>query len=66
MARRSRPTECLESRDTDFTADEDETPALNQAFYYLVRGVNGCDGGAAPAGTDSSGAERTPGLCSVD
>ena len=35
----------------------------NRVFFYLVRGVNDCSGDAAPAGTDSTGAPRTPGLC---
>jgi hypothetical protein len=47
---------CLESDTTATSTDHAAVPAPSEAFYYLVRGQNGCGGSL---GEDSSGAERT-------
>jgi uncharacterized repeat protein (TIGR03806 family) len=55
--------QCIETRDADGEATDSDDPSLNETFYYLVRGVDGCSGETVPAGTDSSRDPRQPGLC---
>jgi subtilisin family serine protease len=58
---------CVEGGDGgDRQAFDPALPASGQAFYYLVRAVNGCPGSAGQGtlGSASSGAERTGRSCS--
>jgi hypothetical protein len=54
---------CVESRDGDSTAVDSDTPATDEVYFYLVRGVSDCTGDLAAAGTDGTGTPRIPGLC---
>lgn len=53
---------CIESGDgLDMQATDADTPALGQAYYYLVRAENACPDSEGPLGVDSSGIPR-PGV----
>lgn len=52
---------CLESGLSDAMSSESETPALGEAYYYLVRGHNAC--GPGSYGRSSSGMERVSSTC---
>lgn len=53
---------CIETDDgSDLTANDPETPAIGQAFFYIVRGGNSC--GEGSLGRMSSGEERTARSC---
>ena len=53
------PALCLESDETDLTAEDGELPAAGAAFFYLIRAQNFCPGEPGSLGTDSAGVERT-------
>lgn len=53
--------DCVETDDTDTTAQDATTPAAGVVFYYLVRAENDC--GEGSLGTRSDGVERTGTSC---
>ncbi len=60
---------CLEAGSIDTFSQDTSTPALGQAFYYLVAGASRC--GEGPLGTDSAGhpipaAQQACGILNVD
>ena len=55
---------CLAAGDPFQPANSDaEDPALEQAFYYLVRARNDCPSGLGSSGSDSSGQPRAARAC---
>ena len=54
---------CLERRDVDTAAQDNDLPSVGQTYYYLVRPVDGCLGDVGPLGSASDGNARTAPLC---
>jgi arylsulfatase A-like enzyme len=55
---------CIESNDGPGTTSSDATvPAVNKAFFYLVRARNACPGGTGTLGKTSAGTTRTGKSC---
>jgi hypothetical protein len=57
------PAICLESDDTDLSAEDSGTPDVGAVFSYLIRVANDCPLSNGTLGNDSDGIERTGREC---
>jgi hypothetical protein len=57
------PATCLESDDTDLSAEDTDTPDMGAIFCYLIRVANDCPQSDGTLGDDSDGNERTGREC---
>jgi hypothetical protein len=57
------PAICLESDDTDLSAEDADTPDVGALFCYLIRVANDCPLSDGTLGDDSDGNERTGREC---